>query len=101
MPIRPASQPQDRWPAPLGRLKEDLQDFEGFYSILTKAHPGRSLARLEDFTARDLDTYQQALEGQGSPYKARPMSSRTVKTHLSHLLSVFGAAKKILRRWRP
>lgn len=77
-------------------LKKISQDFEGFYSIVSKAHHKRRLAALEDFEAKDLDTYQQALEGQGSLYKGKPMSPRTVKTHVSHILSVFGAAKKIL-----
>lgn len=77
-------------------LKKITHDFEAFYAILTKAFPKRRLARLADFEARDLDIYQQALEVQGSLYKARPMSPRTVKTHLSHLLSVFGAARKVL-----
>lgn len=77
-------------------LTKITQDFEAFYSIVSKAHPKRRLTALEDFEAKDLDTYQQALEGQGSLYKGKPMCPRTVKTHASHILSVFGAARKIL-----
>jgi site-specific recombinase XerD len=77
-------------------LKKITQDFEAFYSIVAKVDSKRNLVALEDFTARDLDTYQQAMEGRGSLYNGQPMSPRTVKTHASHILSVFGAAKKIL-----
>ncbi|OGR90319.1 MAG: hypothetical protein A2V88_16960 [Elusimicrobia bacterium RBG_16_66_12] len=77
-------------------LRKITQDFECFFSILTKADPERKLVALEDFVARDLDLYQQAMEGRGSLYNGQAMSPRTVKSHVSHILSVFGAARKIL-----
>ena len=80
-------------------IKKIFQDFEGFYSVVTKAFPARDLIKLESFEAGDLDAYQQAMEVQGSLYKAKPMSPRTVKTHVSHILSVFGAAKRALH-WK-
>ncbi len=73
-----------------------VENFEAFYNVVSKADPSRSIARLEDFSSQDMETFQQVLENEPSPYTRKPISPRTVKTILSHIVAVFiSAAKKL------
>lgn len=77
-------------------IKHNIQTFEAFYSIVAKVDSSRRLETLEDFVARDLDIYQQAIEEGGSLSKDKAMSPRTVQSLMMHVISVFAAAKKVL-----
>ncbi len=76
-----------------------LETMEAFFNVVSKANPSRTIAKLEHFSAEDMETHQRVLENEPSPYTGKPIKPRTVKTVLGHVLAVFISAAKQLH-WK-
>ncbi|MEK7287441.1 MAG: tyrosine-type recombinase/integrase [Elusimicrobiota bacterium] len=73
-----------------------MEAVDSFHSIVSKAHPGRTFKSLADFNPQDMVLFQKTLEREGSRYKGKPLSPRTIRGHLGNILIAYRAAKRHL-----